>query len=71
MMNLATYTVQTVHGLKDTFQVSANGTVDTGQLFLTGPISSGPTSTSTKNGSATTEKKRESVRDEKTPKQAR
>ncbi|WP_442507494.1 hypothetical protein SH528x_006419 [Novipirellula sp. SH528] len=66
MINLATYTVQTVHGLKDTFQVSANGTVDTGQLFLTGP-----TSTSTKNGSAATEKNCEQKRDEKTPKQAR
>ena len=66
MINLATYTVQTVHGLKDTFQVSANGTVDTGHLFLTGPPS-----TATKNGSAATEKNREQKRDEKTPKQAR
>ncbi|GAA4467227.1 hypothetical protein [Novipirellula rosea] len=66
MINLATYTVQTVHGLKDTFQVSANGTVDTGQLFVTGP-----TSSSTKNAPAANEQTREPKRGETTPKQAR
>ncbi|EMI18942.1 hypothetical protein RMSM_04141 [Rhodopirellula maiorica SM1] len=66
MINLATYTVQTVHGLKDTFQVSANGTVDTCHLFVTGP-----TSSSTKNDSAVSEKNRQSKRDESTPPKSR
>jgi len=34
MMNLLTYTVQSVHGLQETFQVSPNGTIDTHQLCL-------------------------------------
>ncbi|GAA5508131.1 hypothetical protein [Novipirellula caenicola] len=66
MINLSTYTVQTVHGLKDTFQVSANGTVDTCHLFVTGP-----TSSSTKADSAASEKNREPQRDKVTPSQKR
>ncbi len=34
MLYLPTYTVQSVHGLQQTFQVSANGMVDTGGLFV-------------------------------------
>ncbi|TWU37191.1 hypothetical protein [Novipirellula artificiosorum] len=37
MMNLLTYTVQSVHGLQETFQVSANGTIETHQLCVDTP----------------------------------
>ncbi|TWT76234.1 hypothetical protein CA13_67260 [Planctomycetes bacterium CA13] len=37
MLNLLTYTVQSVHGLQDTFQVSPNGTIDTHQLCAVTP----------------------------------